>query len=467
MRSRRLSLGWCLWCCALLAGFSGSSPGAQSVTIGWTASASPNIAEYLLCYGTVSDAYTYTNNVGLATNATVTNLQAGTTYYFEVIDVDTVGVQSIPSGQISYSVPGLALTNPVITWTNPASIVYGTPLRASQLDATANVPGSFAYNPPAGKMLPAGSAEVLSATFTPLDTTNYNVATKTVTVNVLKAPLTVSANNESMAKGLRVPPLTASYRGFANNDTRTNLTTPVSLSTSANANSPQGTYPIIASAATSPNYAISFVNGTLTVTPPRLVSLRVTSTTNSIAVGQTQPLTATGIFSDNSTQNLTSNAVWLSSAPTVALISSPGRVLALTPGNCIITASRSNIVGTLAFTVTLTNLLRSLTITTNGIVNSKRTLPDIAQAPLVQPTDEPTVMLSAQIKIARLAGSPGGPAQFILRGPPGQVYFLEISMDLIHWKVLETGTLPAAGCVCLDQTAPQTDFRFYRVSTAR
>ena len=44
-----------------------------------------------------------------------------------------------------------ALTNlkgtPVITWTNPADIAYGTPLTGIQLNATANVPGSFSYTP--------------------------------------------------------------------------------------------------------------------------------------------------------------------------------------------------------------------------------------------------------------------------------------------------------------------------------
>ena len=35
-------------------------------------------------------------------------------------------------------------TAPAITWSNPAAIVYGTPLGATQLNATANVAGTFA-----------------------------------------------------------------------------------------------------------------------------------------------------------------------------------------------------------------------------------------------------------------------------------------------------------------------------------
>src|SRR5580658_2489156 len=66
-----------------------------------------------------------------------------------------------------YAFANPAPSNSVITWSKPATISYGTPLGASQLSATANVPGSFAYNPAAGAVLPAGSAQVLTVTFTP------------------------------------------------------------------------------------------------------------------------------------------------------------------------------------------------------------------------------------------------------------------------------------------------------------
>jgi Bacterial Ig-like domain (group 3) len=76
---------------------------------------------------------------------------------------------------------------PVITWATPAAITYGTALSASQLDASANVPGTFAYSPAAGAVLAAGS-QTLNATFTPTDTTDYNTATASVTLQVNPAP---------------------------------------------------------------------------------------------------------------------------------------------------------------------------------------------------------------------------------------------------------------------------------------
>jgi hypothetical protein len=76
---------------------------------------------------------------------------------------------------------------PAVEWSNPAGIVYGTALGASQLNATASVPGSFAYTPASGTVLNAGDSQTLHAEFTPSDTTNYNGVSKGVSINVAKA----------------------------------------------------------------------------------------------------------------------------------------------------------------------------------------------------------------------------------------------------------------------------------------
>jgi hypothetical protein len=73
---------------------------------------------------------------------------------------------------------------PVITWPNPANIQSGSALGSSQLNATANVPGTFVYTPPAGTVLPVGKAQTLSVTFTPADATNYTTAKATASINV-------------------------------------------------------------------------------------------------------------------------------------------------------------------------------------------------------------------------------------------------------------------------------------------
>jgi hypothetical protein len=74
----------------------------------------------------------------------------------------------------------------VITWSNPADVYLGIALGAAQLDATASVPGMFAYTPPAGTVLPLGSGQPLSAVFSPSDMVDYNSAGTGVLINVKK-----------------------------------------------------------------------------------------------------------------------------------------------------------------------------------------------------------------------------------------------------------------------------------------
>ena len=82
-----------------------------------------------------------------------------------------------------------------ITWSNPANIVYGTPLSGSQLDATANTAGTFAYTPALGMVLKAGNDQTLSVAFTPTDTTDYATTRATATINVLQASSTITWSN--------------------------------------------------------------------------------------------------------------------------------------------------------------------------------------------------------------------------------------------------------------------------------
>jgi len=79
---------------------------------------------------------------------------------------------------------------PTITWLNPASIAWGTALSTAQLNATANVPGTFAYSPAVGTKPEVGT-QTLSVTFTPQDTTKYatTTAVRTLTVNKAEPPV--------------------------------------------------------------------------------------------------------------------------------------------------------------------------------------------------------------------------------------------------------------------------------------
>ena len=106
-----------------------------------------------------------------------------------VVQASTAATTNFRAGSNSQVVTISAATektNPIITWPTPAPITYGTPLSSTQLDATANVAGTFVYNPPAKTILTAGE-HTLSVTFTPTNTSAYNTVTATVMLQVNQA----------------------------------------------------------------------------------------------------------------------------------------------------------------------------------------------------------------------------------------------------------------------------------------
>jgi sugar lactone lactonase YvrE len=98
-------------------------------------------------------------------------------------------------------------------------------------------------------------------------------------VDVSTAPLTITADNQTWNVGQRFPVLTASYSGFVNGDTPSSLSSQPVLSTTATLGSPQGRYPITVGGASSPNYTITYVDGTLTVASPYEVAFYTSGAT--------------------------------------------------------------------------------------------------------------------------------------------------------------------------------------------
>jgi sugar lactone lactonase YvrE len=115
----------------------------------------------------------------------------------------TLTVKFTPTDSADYSTAfgSVVLTvnkaTPVVTWPTPAPITYGTALSATQLNASANVPGTFAYNPAAGTVLPAGT-NTLTTIFTPTDTQDYVTPTAFVLLTVTPN-FTLSAISGSIA----------------------------------------------------------------------------------------------------------------------------------------------------------------------------------------------------------------------------------------------------------------------------
>ncbi len=78
----------------------------SNVVLAWDPSPGPNIASYQVYYGAAS--MTFTNVVvvsGSTTNATVTNLVRGVTYFFAATAKDSAGLESDYSNEVSWTSP--------------------------------------------------------------------------------------------------------------------------------------------------------------------------------------------------------------------------------------------------------------------------------------------------------------------------------------------------------------------------
>jgi len=80
----------------------------QSLTLSWNASSNENVAGYKIYYGTAAGVYTNEVSVGNVTTATISGLEAGTTYYFAATTCDSTGIESDYSNIVTYSIPRFA-----------------------------------------------------------------------------------------------------------------------------------------------------------------------------------------------------------------------------------------------------------------------------------------------------------------------------------------------------------------------
>jgi uncharacterized protein YjdB len=109
-------------------------------------------------------------------------------------------------------------------------------------------------------------------------------------------------------------------------------------------------------------------SSTITVVPASMLSITVTPATLSLATGTQQQFTATGVFSDGSTQVLTS-ATWSSSATNAMTVDANGRGQAVGSGTTTVTATSGTVSGTASVTVT------SATLVSLAIAPLKSTMP--------------------------------------------------------------------------------------------
>ena len=82
-----------------------SPPGSQNVTLAWDKSPSANVIGYRLYWGVTTRMYTNMINAGTNLTATVSNLLAGTTFYFAATAYNAALNESTFSNEAQYTPP--------------------------------------------------------------------------------------------------------------------------------------------------------------------------------------------------------------------------------------------------------------------------------------------------------------------------------------------------------------------------
>ena len=113
---------------------------------------------------------------------------------------------------------------------------------------------------------------------------------------------------------------------------------------------------------------LSGVSGqaTLTVTKASLVSISITPANPFLVLGTLQQFTATGTFSDGSSQNITASVTWASSNDSLASISRGGLATALALGSLTISATSGSVGGSTMVNVQSAGLSLITILPANG-----------------------------------------------------------------------------------------------------
>jgi hypothetical protein len=225
-------------------------------------------------YGAADPALTYTAT-GLVNGDTLAGALArtpgetvpGSPY---AINQGTVTDASNPNYAIAFTAGALTITPaPLGIAANDAARLYGdaNPAFTATFTGLANgdtpssiaglaitTPATLASNTGAYAITPSGGVNP-----------NYFITYTNGTLTVLPAPLIVTANDATRLFGQPDPPFSATYTGFRLGQGPGDLAGTLAFATPAVPQSPPGAYAIVPSGVSSLNYAVTFVDGTLSI----------------------------------------------------------------------------------------------------------------------------------------------------------------------------------------------------------
>jgi gliding motility-associated-like protein len=360
------------------------SPSFASSTTNYTSTVANSVTSVTLT-PTVADA-----NATVTVNGTAVG--SGSTSAALTL---AVGVNNIPvavtaqDGTINtYTlvITRTALVPQTITLAASNTVTYGSADQAVGASST-NTTIALTYassNTTVATISSAGVIHIVGAGSTSITVSQsgsaiYQAATPAIqTLTVSPAALTITATNQSKVYGSANPALTIGYSGFVNGEDATKLIAQPVIATTAVTTSGVSTYPITASGASSPNYAISYIQGTLTVNPAALsITVNSLSKTYGAAIPSLTVTYAGFVNGDDATK--------LTAAPTVTTTATTASAVgaypitasgALSSNYTISYTAGTMTVNPAALTITANNLSRaygaanpSLTVTYTGLVN--------------------------------------------------------------------------------------------------
>ncbi|WP_406697341.1 Ig-like domain-containing protein [Singulisphaera sp. Ch08] len=202
--------------------------------------------------------------------------------------------------------------------TSTITATLGSVVGTTDLTVTAPVVVSIAVTP-ANPSLAKGLSQQFTATGTYSDQTTQDLTAQVIWASSTQATATINAGGLASGAGLGTSTITAMLGGVSG-------------------------------------------SSVLTVTAPVVVSIAVTPATSSVAKGLSQQFTATGTYSDQTTQDLTGQVAWASSEQSTATINAGGLASGAGLGTSTITATLGSVIGTTDLTVTAP-LLVSIAVT--------------------------------------------------------------------------------------------------------
>jgi len=366
-----------------------------------TLSIAPSTTEQFIATGTYNDGSTQnlTGNATWASSNTSVATVSSSAPTFGMVKAMSAGTTSITAtsgsvtGSATLTVTSATVVSIAVTPTN-ANISIGI---AQQFTATGTFSDSSTQDITGSVVWKSSATGIASITVSGLASA-FNIGTTTISASFEgvsgSTPLTVNAANlsslaitpssPSIAQGTTIQ-FTAT--GTFNNGSTRNLTRQVSWTSSDTTVASFGPSGGIATGqprtvAGTANITATLgsisANTSLTVTAATLTSITVAPATQTVPIGGQAGYTATGLFSDSTTQDITSICKWVSGNTSIATVGSGGGSLltatGIAPGTATINATLGTITGSASLTVGSATLVSIALTPSNAILAPASTL---------------------------------------------------------------------------------------------